>query len=94
MTAVAFKHSFKDKFRIFRDRSGVVSADIFDYLKGDHASRTVDVRVDMYSYPKELFDVYVVAHNCTDDTAQKAREAGAKVFEFNDPDKSRVKIYP
>ncbi len=50
MTAVAFKHSFKDKFRIFRDRRGVVSADIFDYLKGDHASRTVDVRVYMYSF--------------------------------------------
>lgn len=35
-------------------------------------------------YPSELVDIYVVADNCTDDTAQVAREAGAYVFErFN-----------
>lgn len=35
-------------------------------------------------YPKELFDIFVIADNCTDGTAQKAREAGAMVFErFN-----------
>ena len=32
-------------------------------------------------YPKELFRVVVVADNCTDDTAVKAREAGAMVLE-------------
>ncbi|MEL7565685.1 MAG: glycosyltransferase family 2 protein [Dehalobacterium sp.] len=32
-------------------------------------------------YPKWLIDVFVVADNCTDDTAQRAREAGAIVFE-------------
>jgi cellulose synthase/poly-beta-1,6-N-acetylglucosamine synthase-like glycosyltransferase len=32
-------------------------------------------------YPKELFRVVVVADNCTDDTAAKAREAGAVVLE-------------
>lgn len=32
-------------------------------------------------YPAELLDVYVIADNCTDDTAQVAREAGAEVFE-------------
>lgn len=36
------------------------------------------------NYPSELTDIYVVADNCTDDTAQVAREAGAYVFErFN-----------
>lgn len=35
-------------------------------------------------YPKELYDIYVLADNCTDNTAKKAREAGAIVFErFN-----------
>lgn len=35
-------------------------------------------------YPKELFDIFVIADNCTDKTAQKAREVDAKVFErFN-----------
>lgn len=32
------------------------------------------------NYPRELLDIYVVADNCTDRTAQRAREAGAKVY--------------
>ena len=36
------------------------------------------------TYPKELVDVYVVADNCTDNTADIARKHGARVFErFN-----------
>lgn len=36
-------------------------------------------------YPKELIDVYVIADNCTDNTAGVARRASAKVFtRFND----------
>ena len=36
------------------------------------------------NYPKELLDLYVVADNCTDDTAGVARKAGAFVYERND----------
>lgn len=32
-------------------------------------------------YPQELLDVYVIADNCTDATAQAARKAGAIVYE-------------
>lgn len=32
-------------------------------------------------YPKELIDIYVIADNCTDNTAQVAKEAGAIVYE-------------
>lgn len=32
-------------------------------------------------YPKELLDIYVIADNCTDATAQVARTAGAHVYE-------------
>ncbi len=32
-------------------------------------------------YPREFFDVFVVADNCTDRTAEVAREAGAIVYE-------------
>lgn len=32
-------------------------------------------------YPQEFVDVFVVADNCSDNTAQKAREAGAIVYE-------------
>ena len=30
-------------------------------------------------YPKELYDIYVIEDNCTDATAEIAKEAGAKV---------------
>ena len=33
------------------------------------------------AYPKNLFDIYVVADNCSDRTAQVGREKGAFVFE-------------
>ena len=31
-------------------------------------------------YPKELLDIYVIADNCTDNTAKIAKEAGAIVL--------------
>lgn len=31
-------------------------------------------------YPKELYDIYVVVNNCTDNTAEVAEKAGAKVL--------------
>ncbi|HEY8443582.1 MAG TPA: glycosyltransferase family 2 protein [Clostridia bacterium] len=43
-------------------------------------------------YPSELVDVFVVADNCTDDTAAVAREAGAIVYERFDSTK-RGKCY-
>lgn len=39
------------------------------------------------NYNKDLYDIYVIADNCTDRTAQVAREAGAIVYERFDPDK-------
>ncbi len=39
------------------------------------------------SYNKELYDIYVIADNCTDRTAQIARDAGAIVYERFDPEK-------
>ena len=36
------------------------------------------------NYPKQYLDIFVVADNCTDNTAQVARDAGASVYErFN-----------
>jgi cellulose synthase/poly-beta-1,6-N-acetylglucosamine synthase-like glycosyltransferase len=35
-------------------------------------------------YPASLFDVLVIADNCTDDTAARAHEAGARVLEHAD----------
>jgi 1,2-diacylglycerol 3-beta-glucosyltransferase len=38
-------------------------------------------------YPRELFEVVVVADNCQDDTADQARAAGASVMVRNDTEK-------
>ncbi len=41
--------------------------------------------IKVQNYPQELIDVFVVADNCTDDTARIAEESGAIVFKrFND----------
>ena len=39
------------------------------------------------NYPSELITIFVVADNCTDDTAEIARKAGAKVYERFDKTK-------
>lgn len=38
------------------------------------------------NYPADKLDIYVIADNCTDKTAEVAREAGAIVYERNDPE--------
>ena len=41
-------------------------------------------------YPKELYDIYVIADNCTDKTAQIARDLGAIVYErFDEENKTK-----
>lgn len=37
------------------------------------------------NYPKELFDVFVIPNNCTDDTEGAARRAGAKIISCTAP---------
>lgn len=36
-------------------------------------------------YPQDKLQVFVIAHNCTDKTAEIAREMGATVYEYNNP---------
>lgn len=43
-------------------------------------------------YPQDLVTIFVVAHNCTDATAQAARAAGAVVYEYNNSEE-RTKGY-
>lgn len=41
-------------------------------------------------YPKELYDIYVIADNCTDKTAEIARNSGAIVYErFDEKNKTK-----
>lgn len=42
------------------------------------------------NYPRELFDVFVIADNCTDKTAEVAEQHGAKVYKrFNDRERGK-----
>lgn len=42
------------------------------------------------NYPKELYDIYVIADNCTDKTAQIAKNLGAIVYErFDEKNKTK-----
>ena len=43
--------------------------------------------LQIQDYDKSLYDIYVIADNCTDGTASVARENGAIVYERFDPDK-------
>lgn len=41
-------------------------------------------------YPKELYDIFVIADNCTDNTAKVAKESGAIVYErFDEKHKTK-----
>lgn len=48
--------------------------------------------INKQDYPKDLLTVFVVADNCTDDTADIARKKGAICYERHDPD-HRTKGY-
>ena len=42
------------------------------------------------NYPKDMFDIYVIADNCTDNTAKIAKEKGAIVYErFDEEHKTK-----
>lgn len=54
----------------------------------------VENLMNKMDYPKELYDVFVIADNCTDQTANIARNKGAKVIEhFSAPDEPKGKPY-
>ena len=36
-------------------------------------------------YPRELYDIYVIPNNCTDDTEARARAAGAEILHVDGP---------
>ena len=40
--------------------------------------------LEQLNYPRDAFDIFVVADNCTDSTAKLARESGAIVYERSD----------
>ena len=51
----------------------------------DQIGRTVESLVRQ-TYPRELYEIVVVADNCTDDTAEVAAAAGAEVLARDEPE--------
>ena len=72
-TPKVYEETKKNKFGVLisaRNESAVI-AQLIESIKKQN-------------YPKELIEVFVVADNCTDQTAKIARNAGAVVYErFN-----------
>lgn len=61
----------------------------------DVIGRTVSHIVNELNYPKDAYDLFVIAHNCTDQTAAVAKAAGAEVLVLNDSDPHHAKVaYP
>ena len=54
--------------------------------ESDVIGETVKSLLDQQTYPKDRFDVFVCADNCTDDTEAKAKAAGAITYTHSDPD--------
>lgn len=77
------------------EKKGRIAYIIPAYNEEDVIYDTVKDALENQDYPKELFDVYVVADNCTDKTAELAEQAGAKVLIHNDPDPAHhMALYP
>jgi len=79
-------------FGLFRVQKKIVSPPekTFAVLVAAHNEENVIGQLidnfHIMDYPAELFDVYVIADNCTDKTALVAQKAGAKVLERFDPE--------
>lgn len=48
--------------------------------------------INASDYPADKIQIFVIAHNCTDETAKVCREHGAIVFEYDNPEE-RMKGY-
>lgn len=61
----------------------------------DVIEETVTKLLKEQDYPKELYDVFVCAHNCTDNTYEKALKAGAIAYKYDDFTPSHMRVaYP
>lgn len=84
----------KKKFPV-ATKKGKIAYLIPAHNEEDVVSKTIVSLLNDQNYPKDLYDVFLVAHNCTDETAKRAEEAGAKVLILNDPDPTHRKaLYP
>ena len=72
------KHKSKNKFAVL----------IASRNEEDVIGHLVKSLLDQ-NYPKDLYDVYVIPNNCTDETEKVAKKAGAKIIKCTVPTKSK-----
>ena len=75
------KHRAKNKFAILiasRNEEEVIPNLIKSLLK--------------QNYPSDLFDIYVIPNNCTDNTEKVAKKSGAKIIKCTVPTKSKGEV--
>ena len=84
----AFK---KPKIHPFSDPSRRLAAVIAARNEEPVIGQLVESLMDQ-RYPRELFDVFVIVNNCTDDTSGAAERAGAKVIECTIPTKTKGEV--
>lgn len=74
-----------------KSSSAVKPKNRFALIVAAHNEETVigDIVLSLgrLDYPKDMYDVFVIADNCTDNTAEKARKNGALVYERFDNDR-------
>ncbi len=75
------KHKPKHKFAILiasRNEEVVIGSLVKSLLK--------------QKYPENLYDIYVIPNNCTDNTEKAAKDAGAKIIKCTVPTKSKGEV--
>ncbi|MEG2322041.1 MAG: glycosyltransferase family 2 protein [Bacilli bacterium] len=75
------KHKPKNKFAILvasRNEEDVIASLVSSLKKQD--------------YPKDLYEIYVIPNNCTDNTEAVAKKAGAKIIKCTIPVKSKGEV--
>ena len=75
------KHKSKNKFAVL----------IASRNEEDVIGHLVKSLLDQ-NYPKDLYDVYVIPNNCTDETEKVAKKAGAKIIKCTVPTKSKGEV--
>ena len=75
------KHKSKNKFAVL----------IASRNEEDVIGHLVKSLLDQ-NYPKDLYDVYVIPNNCTDETEKAAKKAGAKIIKCTVPTKSKGEV--
>lgn len=76
----------KDKNKIKSEKTNTFAMIVSAHDEEEVIANLVE-SLKRLDYPQEAYDIFVIADNCTDNTAQAARDAGAIVYERTDKEK-------